>query len=112
MGFLHEGHLSLIRVARQHGADFVVVSVFVNPRQFGPTEDFARYPRDEQRDRVLLEKERTDLLFLPSAEEVYAPGSTTIVSVTRVTRGVPRIPPVTMPTSCGAVKTAERTNSG
>ncbi|PYQ27523.1 MAG: pantoate--beta-alanine ligase, partial [Acidobacteria bacterium] len=75
MGFLHEGHLSLIRVARQHGADFVVVSVFVNPRQFGPTEDFARYPRDEQRDRVLLEKERTDLLFLPSAEEVYAPGS-------------------------------------
>jgi len=81
MGFLHEGHLSLIRVARQHGADFVVVSVFVNPRQFGPTEDFARYPRDEQRDRVLLEKERTDLLFLPSAEEVYAPGSTTIVSV-------------------------------
>jgi pantoate--beta-alanine ligase len=81
MGFLHEGHLSLIRVARQHGADFVVVSVFVNPRQFGPTEDFARYPRDEQRDRVLLEREGTDLLFLPSAHEVYAPGSTTIVSV-------------------------------
>jgi pantoate--beta-alanine ligase len=80
MGFLHEGHLSLIRVARQHGADFVVVSVFVNPRQFGPTEDFARYPRDEQRDRMLLEREGTDLLFLPSAEEVYAPGSATIVS--------------------------------
>src|SRR5256712_14167080 len=78
MGFLHEGHLSLIRVARQHGADFVVVSVFVNPRQFGPTEDFERYPRDEQRDRALLERERTDLLFLPSREEVYAPGSATI----------------------------------
>src|SRR5581483_1065365 len=57
MGFLHEGHLSLIRVAREHGSGFVAVSIFVNPLQFGPAEDFARYPRDERRDRALLERE-------------------------------------------------------
>src|SRR6185369_2078780 len=51
MGFLHEGHLSLIRVARESGADFIVVSIFVNPKQFGPNEDFARYPRNEAGDR-------------------------------------------------------------
>jgi len=54
MGFLHEGHLSLIDAARDNGADFIVVSIFVNPKQFGPNEDFARYPRDEARDQELL----------------------------------------------------------
>lgn len=81
MGFLHEGHLSLIRVARKSDADFVVVSIFVNPKQFGPGEDFARYPRDEGGDRALLEKERVDLLFLPDAETMYPPGGTTTVSL-------------------------------
>ncbi len=71
MGFLHEGHLSLIRVARNNGADFIVVSIFVNPKQFGPSEDFARYPRDEERDRALLEKENVDLLFMPDVEVMY-----------------------------------------
>ena len=84
MGFLHEGHLSLIRVARSSGANFIAVSVFVNPLQFGPNEDFARYPRDEERDSSLLEREHVDLLFLPSVSVMYPPDSTTRVSVTGV----------------------------
>lgn len=79
MGFLHDGHLSLTRVARQAGADFIVVSIFVNPRQFGPSEDFHRYPRDERRDRQLLEGEGVALLFMPTAELMYATGATTVV---------------------------------
>lgn len=86
MGFLHDGHLSLIRVARAAGADFIVVSVFVNPRQFGPNEDFARYPRDENRDLDLLEREATDVVFLPAVETMYPPGSTTSVSAGAVAR--------------------------
>jgi pantoate--beta-alanine ligase len=81
MGFLHQGHLSLIRVARASGADFIVVSIFVNPLQFGPSEDFARYPRDEERDRVLLEAQQVDLLFLPPGEVMYRPGAATKVTV-------------------------------
>src|SRR4051812_42028751 len=73
MGFLHEGHLSLIRVARENGADFVVVSIFVNPKQFGPNEDFARYPRNEKADRALLEQEGVELLFMPSVDVMYPP---------------------------------------
>jgi pantoate--beta-alanine ligase len=79
MGFLHDGHLSLIDAARDAGADFVVVSIFVNPLQFGPSEDFARYPRDEERDRALLEGKDVDLLFLPPVEVMYPPGSQTTV---------------------------------
>ena len=81
MGFLHEGHLSLIRAARQSGAGFIVVSIFVNPKQFGPGEDLALYPRDERRDHALLESESVDVLFMPSVETMYLPGATTTVSV-------------------------------
>jgi pantoate--beta-alanine ligase len=81
MGFLHEGHLSLIDHAREAGAGFVVVSIFVNPLQFGPNEDFDRYPRDEARDSELLSGRGVDLLFLPSVDEVYPKGSATRVLV-------------------------------
>ncbi|HUP64805.1 MAG TPA: pantoate--beta-alanine ligase [Thermoanaerobaculia bacterium] len=84
MGFLHEGHLSLIDLARREGAGFVVVSIFVNPLQFGPTEDLDRYPRDEARDRALLEREGTDLLFFPTRETMLPTTSTTRVSVASV----------------------------
>ena len=86
MGFLHEGHLSLIDVARENGAEFVVVSVFVNPTQFGPNEDFERYPRDEAKDRALLEGRNVDLLFLPAVDVMYPPGSQTKVHVGGVAR--------------------------
>ncbi len=86
MGFLHEGHLSLIRVAREAGGAFVVVSVFVNPRQFGPSEDFERYPRDEARDRELLESEGVDVVFMPAVDAMYPPGSMTSISVGAVAR--------------------------
>jgi len=81
MGFLHEGHLSLIDVARSNGADFIVVSIFVNPTQFGPNEDLSRYPRNEDGDKRLLEGKDVDLLFLPPVEVMYPPGSQTMVSV-------------------------------
>jgi pantoate--beta-alanine ligase len=84
MGFLHEGHLSLIEVAREHGATFVVVSIFVNPRQFGPNEDLSRYPRDEARDGELLESANVDLLFLPPVEVMYPAGAATTISVASV----------------------------
>lgn len=77
MGFLHEGHLSLIRLARQ-SSNLVVTSIFVNPTQFGPNEDFSRYPRDLARDRSMAESAGTDILFVPSTEEMYPvyPGTT------------------------------------
>lgn len=86
MGFLHAGHLSLVDVARNAGATFIVVSIFVNPRQFGPKEDFARYPRDEERDAAMLEDAGVDLLFLPPVEVMYPPGATTVVSVGGVSK--------------------------
>jgi pantoate--beta-alanine ligase len=84
MGALHEGHLSLIRTARAQ-SDVVIASVFVNPKQFGPNEDFSRYPRDPERDSQLLAAEKTDYLFLPSVEEMYPPGETTWVTVEGIT---------------------------
>jgi len=80
MGALHEGHLSLVRLARAH-APRVVASVFVNPTQFGPHEDFARYPRDPERDATLLAAAGCDLLFLPEVETIYPPGASTRVRV-------------------------------
>ncbi|HEY0371221.1 MAG TPA: pantoate--beta-alanine ligase [Thermoanaerobaculia bacterium] len=86
MGFLHAGHLSLIETAREAGATFIVVSIFVNPKQFGPNEDFARYPRNEERDREQLESANVDLLFLPPVEVMYPPGASTAVVVSGVSQ--------------------------
>ena len=80
MGFLHDAHLSLVRDGKKRG-DRVVVSIFVNPAQFSPNEDFAAYPRDFERDRRLLESEHVDVLFHPSVREIYAEGYQTHVDV-------------------------------
>ena len=80
MGYLHEGHTSLINIARKH-ADVVVVSIFVNPIQFGPSEDYDRYPRDIERDKEILEKMEVDVMFYPSVDDMYPKGFTTYVEV-------------------------------
>jgi pantoate--beta-alanine ligase len=80
MGALHEGHLSLVRIAKQHSG-FVIVSIFVNPLQFGPTEDLAKYPRTFKRDCEMLRKEGTDIVFAPSVAEMYPTLNVTYVNV-------------------------------
>jgi pantoate--beta-alanine ligase len=85
MGFLHYGHLSLVRDAKGRG-DKVIVSIFVNPAQFSPEEDFATYPRDFERDRQLLEQEQIDVLFNPSVDEIYPEGYQTSIKVERFGR--------------------------
>lgn len=80
MGALHQGHLSLVHAARAHN-DVVVVSIFVNPLQFGPTEDFTKYPRTMEPDRKKLEAEKVDLLFAPSTDEMYPKGAMTKINV-------------------------------
>ena len=86
MGALHEGHLSLVRIGRTQAAT-VVVSIFVNPLQFAPGEDFEKYPRSPERDAALLESEGVDVLFLPEASEFYPPGFSTSISVEAVSEG-------------------------
>ena len=80
MGALHEGHLSLVRAARAHN-QVVATSIFVNPLQFGPNEDFSKYPRTFDRDKQLLGAEKVDLIFAPSADEMYPEGASTTVYV-------------------------------
>ena len=87
MGCLHEGHLSLIRLARKR-TDVVVVSIFVNPTQFGPTEDFEKYPRTFDRDQELVEQAGGEIIFAPGVEEMYPPGFDTSVTVARLTKGL------------------------
>jgi len=84
MGFFHEGHLSLMRAARRGNAT-VVVSLFVNPSQFGPNEDLEAYPRDEERDLRLAESEGVDIVFAPPVDAVYPPGFSTSVEVDGLT---------------------------
>jgi pantoate--beta-alanine ligase len=87
MGCLHEGHLSLIRRAREEAA-FVVVSIFVNPTQFGPNEDFAKYPRTFAEDRAGCEAAGADLIFAPTAADLYPTGATAWVDVEGVSAGL------------------------
>src|SRR5258705_1090348 len=84
MGYLHEGHLSLLRAARRD-CDLVVMSLFVNPAQFQPGEDLERYPRDEQRDAALAEAEGVDYIYAPALEDVYPQGYSTYVEVEGLT---------------------------
>lgn len=88
MGYLHEGHLSLIDTARRNGADTIVVTIFVNPTQFGPNEDFAKYPRDFERDAKLCESKQVDAVFAPEAEEMYPEDSSTWVIEEKLSQGL------------------------
>jgi len=85
MGFLHQGHMELVRRARA-GCERVVVSIFVNPTQFGPNEDLATYPRDTERDLTMLSQAGVDAVFLPEVDEIYRPGAETEVEVTQLSR--------------------------
>jgi pantoate--beta-alanine ligase len=85
MGYLHQGHISLVRQARSQNPT-VVVSIYVNPSQFGPNEDLYRYPRNLEHDRLLLEEEGVDVLFLPSDAEMYPAGHETWVEVSSLGR--------------------------
>ena len=84
MGYLHEGHLSLVRRARAENKS-VIVSIFVNPTQFGPNEDYSTYPRDTKRDLEMLEAEQTDVVFMPQASEMYPPDACSWVDVEGIT---------------------------
>ncbi len=83
MGFLHEGHISLIKKSRKE-CDITAVSIFVNPVQFGPNEDFVRYPRDFERDRILADREGADIIFYPEPSEMYPDNHLTYVNVEKM----------------------------
>jgi pantoate--beta-alanine ligase len=85
MGYLHEGHISLVRAAKAENKS-VVVSIFVNPAQFGPKEDLSKYPRDLKRDLAMLEKIGTDVVFFPDDKKMYPPGYDTWVEVDKLTK--------------------------
>jgi pantoate--beta-alanine ligase len=85
MGFLHEGHLSLVRESKKN-CDLTITSIFVNPTQFGPSEDFNNYPRDLKRDSELLQAEGVDYLFLPSTDDIYPQNFQTYVNVEDITK--------------------------
>lgn len=85
MGFLHEGHLSLVRKAREY-SDKIVVSIFVNPTQFAPNEDYNEYPRDEEKDLKLLKEEGVDVVFIPEAAMIYPEGYETYVTVEELSK--------------------------
>lgn len=87
MGFLHDGHLSLIDEAKKR-SDFVIVSIFVNPVQFGPNEDLDKYPRDFERDRALCEEHGADVVFAPAPEAMYAPDRSVWVEETKLSQGL------------------------
>jgi pantoate--beta-alanine ligase len=88
MGSLHEGHLSLVRIVKSRGCDAVAASIFVNPAQFGPGEDFERYPRNEARDLDLLRAEGVAAVFLPEVPEMYPEGYQTHVEVAGLSQGL------------------------
>ena len=88
MGFLHEGHLSLIDAARANGADLVVVTIFVNPIQFAPNEDFDSYPRDFEHDRALCEEKHADAIFAPTTSEMYPAPITCYVTERKLSKGL------------------------
>jgi pantoate--beta-alanine ligase len=85
MGYLHAGHVSLIKLAGTH-ADLVITTIFVNPAQFAPDEDYSSYPRDPAKDTALAESAGTSILFMPSVEEMYPPGYLTYVEVEKITQ--------------------------
>jgi pantoate--beta-alanine ligase len=88
MGYLHEGHVSLVRIARERGCDTVAATIFVNPTQFGPGEDYERYPRDEERDLAMLRAAGAAAVYLPGVRDVYPEGYQTFVEVAEVSRGL------------------------
>jgi len=88
MGYLHEGHVSLVRIASGAGCEVVAASIFVNPAQFGPGEDFEKYPRDEARDLSMLDAAGVDAVYLPGVKDMYPEGHQTLVEVARVSQGL------------------------
>ncbi len=85
MGYLHEGHLSLVKKSKEQ-TDITVVSIFVNPTQFAPNEDLAKYPRDIERDKKLLKKYDVDYLFIPDVKEIYPDNFQTFVEINKITK--------------------------